>query len=639
MNVSAKLLQTALDHHQAGRFDDAERVCCDLLSSESTNLDGLRLLGGLCLRKGQMARAIDCLRQAAEQLPEDVEVLTNLGTALRKAGQSDEALTRYRQALTVDPDSSYALSHLGDYFYEASRPAEASEAYGRVVSLCPGNAVACFKYGNGLFATGRLDKAVAAYVQALKIKPDYLEALVNLGMTLTQMGMEAQSKKWLSLAESLLRARVDAEPGNVVLLNAYGNVLLWLGKIEDAVVQHRKALQIAPDFADATANLATGLRNLNRREEALEVSRRALRLMPNSADARTNFGVLYQEMANHEDALAAFDEALRINPSSLFAQWNKALSLLALGRYKEGWRLYESGLGIASMRTGAAALDRRWNGEALKNKRLLIRCEQGLGDNLQFIRYAEMCKAKGLAVAVLAPQPLHGLFSNCPHIDSLHASVGDSDFDVEIPIMSLPFAFGTEVHTIPARVPYLQVGSSVRAAWNEKFVDADGLKVGLVWAGNPREGQIGAHLTDKRRSMDLETLWPLFSIGGVRFYNLQMGEKAKQLNACELKDRIIDLMPLVKDFEDTAAIIERLDLVISVDTSVAHLAGGLGKPVWVLSRFDACWRWLRNRPDNPWYPTARVFGQPKPGDWESVMGTVAEALRREVSRYTNRRMK
>jgi len=218
------------------------------------------------------------------------------------------------------------------------------------------------------------------------------------------------------------------------------------------------------------------------------------------------------------------------------------------------------------------------------------------------------------------------LLSRLPFIDALPESVEEKDFDTHVPMMSLPFIFGTLLETIPAKIPYLKIADETRQEWAPKLKDKSGFKVGLVWAGNPRENQINAHMADRRRSIDLEMLRPLFDIRGIRFYNLQMGAKAAQIDRCGLRDRFIDLMGDVKDFEDTGAIVEHLDLVISVDTSVVHLAAGMGKPVWVLSRFDACWRWLENRPDSPWYPTVRVFGQPSYGDWGAVIEAVRQAL-------------
>jgi hypothetical protein len=237
-----------------------------------------------------------------------------------------------------------------------------------------------------------------------------------------------------------------------------------------------------------------------------------------------------------------------------------------------------------------------------------------------------MCKERGATVIVSCPAALRRILANCPFIDTVLEKVSDPDFDLDVPITSLPHVFKTDLGTIPAAIPYLNVSKATRAKWAQKFSDKRGFKVGLVWAGDPRNDQKNANRVDRRRSMDLELLRPLFDVRDVRFYNLQMGAQADQIDRCGLRERITDFMGDVRDFEDTAAIVEHLDLVISVDTSVVHLAGGMGKPVFVMSRFDACWRWLQNRPDSPWYPTARVFGQQEPGNWTGVVERVKAAL-------------
>jgi tetratricopeptide (TPR) repeat protein len=356
-----------------------------------------------------------------------------------------------------------------------------------------------------------------------------------------------------------------------------------------------------------------------------------LRLQPESADARINLGTFLQQQMRHEEAVALFSEALQRKPTSIDAQWNKSLSLLALGHYAEGWSLHEAGLGIAPMRGEFPLPERRWQGEDITGKRLLIRAEQGFGDTLQFVRYAALCKTRGATIIVQCPPALLRLIANCPFVDRMCEQAHEQDFDFHVAMMTLPHIFATTLDTIPATIPYLHIGAATRAKWANKFTQP-GFKVGLVWAGNPREKQIDAQRADARRSMDLELLRPLFAIDGAHFYNLQMGAKAAQIDACGLRGRMEDYMGEAQDFEDTGAIIERLDLVITVDTSVAHLAGGLGKPVWILSRFDACWRWLQNRPDSPWYPTARIFGQQTPEDWPGVVERVKEALAQEIVR-------
>jgi tetratricopeptide (TPR) repeat protein len=631
MSQTAKLLQAATSHHQAGRFEEAEKAYHKLLLAEAINIDGLRLLGGLYLQTGQHQRAVDYLEKAARQLPRDVEILTNLGVALHRVGRSQDAIKRYQEALEAKPDYMTALSNLGGLYQEAHNFEGAIAVLEKVVSLSPDNHSVHFNYGNALLTAGRTSDAVGAYERALQIKPDFLEAMINLGMALSQSGKGSEANKWLGIARTWFDKALEVDPKNVVALNNIANVLRQEGRAEEAVSYYKRAIEIQPDYVEASINLATSLRDLNRSEEGLESCIQALRLRPDSANARINMGVMLQDLMRHQEAVDVFTEALKYKPSSLDAKWDKSLSLLALGQYEEGWKLHETGLGVAHMRGEYFSPDRRWNGEDIKGKRLLIWSEQGFGDSLQFIRYAELCKARGARIFVLCPRPLKKLFSNIPSVDEVPDKIENDDVDCHVPMMSLPHIFGTTLETIPTKIPYLQISEQKRVEWADKFGAKKGLNVGLVWAGNPREHQINAHMADRRRSMSLDMLRPLFDIEGITFYNLQMGAKAAQIDECGLRERFVDLMGSVKDFEDTAAIVEHLDLVISVDTSVVHLVGGMGKPVWIMSRFDACWRWLLNQEISPWYPTARVFGQVVTGDWTGVIEGVRQALLEKVA--------
>ncbi len=624
MSHTARLLDAAITHHQSGRMAEAEKAYRKLLRVAPADLNGLRLLGGLYVQTGRMEFAIEVLEKAARQTEVDPETLTNLGLALRYLGQTDKARARYEQARALQPDYVPALTHLASLFQDTGNLSEATELYGRILQLSPENPVAHFQCGNILYVAGKAREAMTHYENALRLKPDYCDAMVNLGVALCQTGQGSDSRQWLGIAQTWFEKALKEDPANIVALNNMGNVMRQTGKPEEAVAYYREALRLKPTYAQALINLATSLRDLNLLEEALEASAEALRLEPHSADARINRGTFLQDLSRHEEAVVSFDEALALKPSSIDAQWNKSLSLLALGDYAPGWRLHEVGLGIAHMRGECPSPERQWRGDSLTGKRLLLWSEQGFGDTLHFVRYAALCTERGGKVHVLCPPPLRGLLKNCPFIDALPAQALESDYDLQAPLMSLPHIFDTRIETIPAPIPYLFVSPETRARWAKKEMPETGLKVGLVWAGNPRPHQLNAHMIDRRRSLSLETLRPLFDLPSIHFYTLQMGAASAQRTASGLP--LIDFMGEVQDFEDTAALIERLDLVISVDTSVVHLAGGLGKPVWVLSRFDACWRWLQNRPDNPWYPSARVFGQKRPGAWEEVVVHVKEAL-------------
>jgi len=628
MHKSAKLLHAAIALHQSGQTEDAEKAYRKVLRRNAVHPDGLRLLGALYLQTGRIRQAAEILAKAAHVVPNDAETLTNLGLSLWRLECVDEAAARLEQALSCRDDYYPALSHLAHLSQARGDAEKAALCFEKMLRLSPLDAAAHYHYGNCLMGAHKCAEAIACYEAAIKIKPDFYEAMINLGIAYSMAGKANRSGEALRKARHWLEEALKTDPDSPTAMNNLGIVLRQLGETEQAAALFESALQKRPAYAEAMINLATSLRDLGQIDKALERIRAALALKPDLADSHTNLGVFLQEQGRHEEALSAFTQALRLSPCSIDAVWNKALSLLALGHYREGWALHETGLGVPHMR-GATLPDRRWQGEDLTGKRLLIRCEQGLGDNLQFIRYAELCKEKGARVIVQCPDALRSLFSNCPYIDGLCAAAETPEFDCHAPIMSLPFIFNTEIETIPRRFPYVHVGEAARRKWAGRFPKG-GFKVGLVWAGNPREELQGAHLVDRRRSMDLENLRPLFEGAGISFYSLQMGAKAAQIDSCGLRDRLIDFMADVKDFEDTAAMIEHLDLVISVDTSVAHLAGGMGKPVWVLSRFDACWRWLQNRPDNPWYPSARVFGQTTRGDWDGVVARVKEALAKKA---------
>jgi tetratricopeptide (TPR) repeat protein len=490
MPKAAKLLQTAIEHHKASRFEDAEAAYREVLEAPlEPQAERLRLLGSLCLQTGQGALAAEYLERASKLLPEDPETLTNYGTALR-----------------------------------------------------------------------------------------------------------------------------------------------LIGKTQEAVLCYRSALQLCPSFADAAFNLASTLHSLDHLDEARICCKEALRFRPDFVHAHILLGLCLQEKGKHREAIQCFSQALKFNPASNDAAWNKSLSLLALGEYEEGWRLFETGLQGARTLHGPLREPRWKKGESLRAKRLLIQSEGGYGDTLQFIRYAEVCKKAGATVIVSCPSALHRLFSASGYIDELCCEEGNVPFDYSIPLMSFPQLFGTTLVSIPSSKPYLCPPDDIRIAWAKRLRNIHGLKVGLAWAGSPRKDDPNAHRIDHRRSIDLDILRPLFETPNTVFVSLQLGEKKYQIIDCGLENKIIDVTSHIHDFADTAALIDQLDLVISVDTAVAHLAGGMGKPVWILSRFDACWRWLQNRPECPWYPSARIFGQESPGHWTPVVDEIRKALRNLAER-------
>jgi tetratricopeptide (TPR) repeat protein len=586
MQSFSRFMQRATEAHRSGRFEEAEQAYLEALRVKAGSADALRLLGALYVQMGRFAEAESRLNAALLVQPNNPETRNHLGRALCNQGRLAEAAACFEQTVRRNPESLQALRSLARIYQGLERRDEAMELLKRVLGLDASDATAHGDLAELLRRQDKAKESIPHYEHALRLDPTSPGILTNLGIALRDVGRATQA------------------------LDCF-----W------------HALQRRPEEAAAHINYGAALRDLGRLDEAEAAYRTALRLQPGLAEAEVNIGALRQDRMRHEAAIRHFDRALAMTPDLVAAKWNKALSLLALGRYEEGWALYESGLGHRHLR----GVDRhppakRWDGAPCPGKRLLLRAEQGFGDALQFVRYARLCRERGATAIVLAPPALGRLFAHCPGVHAVVETLAEAAYDFHIPMMSLPFAFKTTLATIPAETPYVFVSEAARTQWAPCFEGTGRPRVGLVWAGNPREHHAQAHLVDRRRSMRLEDFLPFFTVKDIAFHSLQKDAPPDLIAGLGLGGRLIDRMPDVADFMDTAALIEQLDLVISVDTSVVHLAGAMGKPVWLLSRFDACWRWLGNQQTNPWYPTARVFGQPAPGDWETVVANVVEAL-------------
>ncbi|MBV8635537.1 MAG: hypothetical protein JO002_13675 [Burkholderiaceae bacterium] len=327
------------------------------------------------------------------------------------------------------------------------------------------------------------------------------------------------------------------------------------------------------------------------------------------------------------EAIAHCDAVLATKPDNAIAHFNKSVALLTLGDYRNGWREYEYRWQCSGSASKPVFPCTEWNGQQdLAGKSILLYAEQGLGDTLQFVRYVGPIARRGATVYVLVPEPLRTLVASCAGVVGVFTPDRlPTEFDYHCALMSLPFLCGTELSTIPATIPYLSCSAEKQGWWRDRLGPKIRLRVGLVWAGNPRKQyRDDAQAVDRMRSLHFKQLAPLLDVKGVEFFSLQLGdEAAAQLNG---DTRVADFTADLHDFEDSAAFISNLDLVISVDTSVAHLAGAMGKPVWVLNRYNTCWRWLTERNDSPWYPSARLFRQPVLGDWASVIAEARSAL-------------
>jgi Flp pilus assembly protein TadD len=515
-----------------------------------------------------------------------VAELIERGLGEHRAGRLDEAFAAYRQALAIEPADAEALHLLG---------------------------VALHQAGRGEEAVGHIRRAIALHSD----RPHYHN---NLGVTLTELGRLAE-------AEADLRACLRLAPGFANAHYNLGNLLDKAGRPSEAEASYREALRLAPDYPDALNNLGHVLNELGRPAEAEERLREALRLRPDSTGSLNNLGIALYDQGRLEEAEAVYRQALRLEPEFPDAHNNLAYALLKAGRFAEGWEEHEWRWRAKHMAPGVRPFSAPlWGGEPIEDKVILLHAEQGLGDTLQFCRYAPLVRA---AVVLEVQAPLVRLLSKLPGVRRVIARGEDlPPFDLHAPLLSLPRAFGSGLETIPAATPYLAADAEAAGAWKARLASLPGLKVGLVWAGGPRTPAPELAAIDARRSIALGALAPLAEIPGVSFVSLQKGEPAAQAAHPPAGMALADFTDELSDFADTAALIDALDLVISVDTSVAHLTGALGRPVWLLNRFDACWRWLKKGDDSAWYPSLRQFRQTGPGDWPGVVAAARDALGR-----------
>jgi tetratricopeptide (TPR) repeat protein len=562
-----------------------------------------------------------------------------VGTLLRQAvtlqqnGAYAEAEELYREILVLRPKHFDAIQLLGALALQSGRLEEGIALLKQAVTI---NGMQAPIHSNLAYAYNTLHRykeALASANRALALRADFVDALNNRGNALAGLDQPAEA---LVSFERALALQPEFAQG----WSNRACVLRDLGRPADALASCDQAIALQPNYADAWSNRANALSDLNRPEDAQQSYQRAIELAPALADAWNNLGLTLVDLGQHAQALVSYEHARTLNPAFAEAHWNESLCLLQMGRLAEGWQKYEwrwdRNRIKASKRVFAKPL---WLGDfSIDGKTVLLHAEQGLGDTLQFCRYVAMVAALGARVLVEAPPELMRLLSKLAGAAELIEQGRQlPPFDCHCPLLSLPLAFRTEMATIPAATPYLFADAHASQRWAERIGNnAPGaLKVGLVWAGGNRPHVAELRKNDARRSITLDTLRPLFEVPQVQFYSLQKGPAAQQLAlATGLAERVIDYTDELADFADTAALVANLDLVISVDTAVAHLAGALGKPVWILNRFDTCWRWMLEREDSPWYPGAQLFRQPALGDWASVIPSVQAALRARAGRAT-----
>ena len=617
----AAQIQQAVVLHQRGDHDKAEAMYKKVLAKAPKHFQALYLMGMLQLHREDPAGAIEWIDQALKINPTHIDAQFDRATALEDLERYTEALRSYDLVLALKSDFTEALYRRGNVLRAMKRHMEALDCYKRVLAVKPDHAQAWLKQGNSLNDLGRLREALTCYEKAVEAAPEYPEALFNLANTLKEFD-----------------------------------------RIGEAMATYDKVLAIEPDFAEAIANRAYLLAGQNRLDEALAGYDRAIALLPDYPDMAYNRAVTLEELQRYDEAIAAYALVPSTDPNFQSARWNTALCNLKLGNLEAGWRQYEQRWQTEQMRkTQRYFTQPLWLGDGpLTGKTILLHSEQGFGDTLQFARYVPLLAERGARVILQVQPALKSLMANVKGVSAVLAT-GEQlpPFDLQCPLMSLPLACQTFALTDIPGAGYLQPDPAKTESWKIRLGEKRKLRVGLVWSGsNPRVNSPATKRLDAARSIPFNALSPLLQNDQIEFFAVQpqtstptslsfnLGSQSSGLNIGALSSglnlgglssglniggpRLVDYTRDLRDFSDTAALIDNLDLVISVDTAVAHLAGSLGKPVWLLNRYNTDWRWLLGRNDSPWYPSMRIFRQEKPGDWSKVIEDVRTELQQQM---------
>jgi tetratricopeptide (TPR) repeat protein len=535
----------------------------------------------------QQLRLADAERIYIEVLqhqPQHFDAIHLLGVIAIQTRQTMRGIELITKAIGLNPNVAAAHGNLGNALRELKRPGEALASYDRAIALKPDAAETYYNRGLALQDLKRPEDALASYDRAIALKPDFADAYNNRGRALRD-----------------------------------------LKRPEDVLASYDKVIALNPDYTEAHNNRGIALRDLKRPDDALASHDRAIALKPDYAEAHYNRGLALQDLKRPEDALAGYDKAIALKPDYADAYVSQSFCFLLMGRFEQGWRQYEWRKKQSKPVAARPYLQPLWLGEQnIAGKTLFIYWEQGLGDLIQFCRYAKLAADLGARVILESPKPLMSLLATLPGVTQLiEAGSPLPAFDYQCPLLSLPLAFKTTLSSIPATIPYLKADLEKTRLWKQRLGEGHKRKVGLVWSGGVRPNQPELWFIDSRRNIPLAD-FAVLKHPDIDFYSLQKGEPAESELAELIRQnwegpRIVDFASRLADFSDTAALVENLDLVITVDTSTAHLAGALGKPVWLLNRVDTCWRWLLNRTDSPWYPTATLYRQEKAGHWEDVL--------------------
>ena len=607
-----ELLKTGLAAQRDGRFDAAESTYAIIRQRWPDNADVWYLSAILAHTRLDLRIAKSFVERALSIDPAFALAHNTAGTIAKEMGDYDAALAHFSEALRYNPELAEVYANESDLLRLLKRLPDAVSAARRAITLNPELPQAHGNLGACLIDLDDLVGAREALKSAIKLAPEDPENFVNLSQLEIKSGA-------FSAALAAAEAAIDRAPKLPQALNALGNAHYALRDYIPAEDAYRRACELRPSASDILGNLGNALARQGRLVEAREVLCDSLKMDADNPSLRTNYGALLLEQGDVNGALQEFERALAIAPELPDAHWNRGLARLLSGALKDGFAGYEYRWRLPEFTPRHTDIP-LWHGEALEGKSILLHSEQGFGDTLQFVRYIDVLKAQGAEVYLETHAPLRRLLEGMPSLNGV-LQRGDRlpDVDVQLPILSLPHRLGTSFETLPKEIPYIPFNPDAAPDLGV----TSGLKIGLAWAGRP------THKNDFNRSVSLDVLKPLFELSGATWVSLQIDARHDDAISAGLPLR--DLRPQITDFADTASAIGALDLVISVDTAVAHLAGALGKDVWILLPFSPDWRWLMDRDDSPWYPSARLFRQQSAGDWGEVIRRVASALEHHLA--------
>jgi tetratricopeptide (TPR) repeat protein len=578
-------------------------------------------LGFSLLQAGQVAEAEGCSRQALTQQPDYADALHLMGVVAFHKQQYGHAVEWIAGAIRQAPKPEYLMS-LGNALQQLGRLDDALKAYDRGVMFKPEDAELWKSMGNVLMKLERFDEAVLSFQQALKFNPRHLEATNACAQTLFDLKRYDEALTFFNQSDEI-------EPGRVDLYRIRGLCFTRAMRFEEALVDYNRVLELDPRQAETHCNLGVALLRFGRYDEAHACFDRSLALKPKVATTVANKAFALSEQHRFDEAFAFYAKALAMEPDNASTRWNLAMLQMLTGDFEAGWAGREARW-PANILTGRNFSQPLWLGEeSIEGKTILLHADEGLGDVIQFVRYAPMVAALGARVILEVPGALHSLMVGMSGVsqDLPRGFPMMPAFDVHCPLSSLPLAFRTRLETIPAPVAYLPaVPQAHRDEWQSRLGSHKRFRVGLVWSGSR------VHLNDHNRSMALQALSPILDLDAT-FVSLQKEPRDQDKVFLRERTDILDVSEYLTDFVATAALVSCLDLVITVDTSVAHLVGALGCPVWIMLPFTPDYRWLLDRDDSPWYPTARLFRQTETRDYASVVDRIRTELQNLIGAW------